>query len=287
MQVEQSTTTQVKKSVAKKGGKNAKVSQSEETEQVSAPVEVQQPIQVSAPVEVKQPIQVSASVEVQQPTQVSAPVETPEVEQQLTETEVVVQEYDINSVLEFMDLTSNKFIELSKFFKDNVVSKEERNKLETSYKKFNKSYSQFQGAWPEYLSRQVSILEKNVGNKSGGQKKVTDKEKSAIHKKLQVHPFLLDFMKLPQGTLVSRSDALTAITGFVKDAKVGNPDIIVADDKKTFKIIGELQTLFKGIEKVMISRNALEGQMPTQIKYTQIMQYMTHCFVKNDEATVV
>ena len=94
-------------------------------------------------------------------------------------------------------------------------------------------------------------------------------------------------MKLPQGTLVSRSDALTAITGFVKDAKVGNPDIIVADDKKTFKIIGELQTLFKGIEKVMISRNALEGQMPTQIKYTQIMQYMTHCFVKNDEATVV
>ena len=94
-------------------------------------------------------------------------------------------------------------------------------------------------------------------------------------------------MKLPQGTLVSRSDALTAITGFVKDAKVGNPDIIVADDKKTFKIIGDLQTLFKGIEKVMISRNALNGPIPTQIKYTQIMQYMTHCFIKNDEPNIV
>ena len=275
MQVEQSTTTQVKKSTAKKGSKNAKVSQSEEPEQVQQQVETQ--------------VQVSAPVQVQEPVQVSAPVETiePVVEQQSTESEVVVQEYDISSVLEFMNSTSDKFIELSKFFKDNVVSKEERNKLEASYKKFNKSYSQFQSAWPEYLSRQVSILEKNVGHKSGGQKKVTDKEKSAIHKKLPVHPFLLDFMKLPQGTLVSRSDAFTAITGFVKDAKVGNPDIIVADDKKTFKIIGELQTLFKGIEKVMISRNALEGQMPTQIKYTQIMQYMTHCFVKNDEATVV
>ena len=273
MQVEQSTTSQsqVKKSAAKKGGKNAKVAQSEEPEQVQQQVEVSTPVQV------------------QESVQVSAPVETPEtvVEQQLTETEVVVQDYDITSVLEFMNSTSDRFVELSKFFKDNVVSKEERNKLEASYKKFNKAYSQFQSAWPEYLSRQVSILEKNVGHKSGGQKKVTDKEKSAIHKKLQVHPFLLDFMKLPQGTLVSRSDALTAITGFVKDAKVANPDIIVADDKKTFKIIGELQTLFKGIEKVMVSRNALEGQMPTQIKYTQIMQYMTHCFVKNDEATVV
>lgn len=275
MQVEQSATTQVKKSTAKKSGKNAKVSQSEEPEQVQE--QVQQHVEVLAPEPVQEPVQVSEPVETTEPV----------VEQQLTEDEVVVQEYDISSVLEFMNSTSDKFIELSKFFKDNVVSKEERNKLEASYKKFNKSYSQFQSSWPEYLSRQVSILEKNVGHKSGGQKKVTDKEKSAIHKKLHVHPFLLDFMKLPQGTLVSRSDALTAITGFVKDAKIANPDIIVADDKKTFKIIGELQTLFKGIEKVMISRNSLEGQMPTQIKYTQIMQYMTHCFVKNDEPTVV
>jgi len=276
MQVEQSTTSQsqVKKSTAKKGGKNAKVAQSEEPEQVQQQVEAQTP----ATVQVEQPVQVSAPVvEVQEAV----------VEQQSTEAEVVVQEYDISSVLEFMNSTSDKFVELSKFFKDNVVSKDERNKLEAAYKKFNKSYYQFQSAWPEYLSRQVSILEKNVGHKSGGQKKVTDKDKSAIHKKLPVHPFLLDFMKLPQGTLVSRSDALTAITGFVKDAKVANPDIIVADDKKTFKIIGELQTLFKGIEKVMASRNVLEGQMPTQIKYTQIMQYMTHCFIKNDEATVV
>jgi hypothetical protein len=279
MQVEQQTTSQVKKSSnAKKGTKNSKVSQSEEQVQVQqsveAPVLVQENVELSVPV--SEPV-----------VQQQLSLESVEPEQVLNESEVTVQEYDINSVLEFMNNTSDKFIELSRFFKDNVVSKEERNKLETSYKKFNKTYSQFQSAWPEYLSRQVNILEKNVGNKSGGQKKVTDKEKSAIHKKLSVHPFLLDFMKLPQGTLVSRSDALTAITGFVKDAKVNNPDIIVADDKKTFKIIGELQTLFKGIEKVMISRNALTGPMPTQIKYTQIMQYMTHCFVKNDEPTVV
>lgn len=282
MQVEQQTTAQVKKSSAtKKGSKNSKVVQNEEQVQtqqsVETPILTQHSVVEPAPVETQQ----------SEPITQQLSEETAEVEQNLNETEVTVQEYDINSILEFMNSTSDKFTELSRFFKDNVVSKEERNKLEVSYKKFNKTYSQFQSAWPEYLSRQVNILEKNVGHKSGGQKKVTDKEKSAIHKKLSVHPFLLDFMKRPQGTLVSRSEALTAITGFVKDAKVTNPDIIVADDKKTFKIIGELQVLFNGIEKVMISRNALTGSMPTQIKYTQIMQYMTHCFVKNDEPMVV
>jgi hypothetical protein len=265
MQVEQSTTSQVKKSTAKKGGKNAKVAQSEEPEQV------QQQVEVSAP------------VQVQQVVQVSAPVEIPEtvVEQQLTETEVVVQEYDIVSVLESMNSMCDKLGDLSKFFKDNVVSKEERNKLEASYKKFNKSYSQFQNAWPEYLSRQVSILEKNVGHKSGGQKKVTDKEKSAIHKKLSVHPFLLNFMKLDANTLVSRSDALSAITGYVKQEKIKNPDIIVENDKRSFKLIGELKPLFSGIQQIMKSKNLIpESGFPTEIKYTQIMQYMTHCFIK-------
>jgi hypothetical protein len=39
----------------------------------------------------------------------------------------------------------------------------------------------------------------------------------------------------------------------------------------------------------MVTKNLLNDgkQMPTEIKYTQIMQYMTHCFIKSDEATVV
>jgi hypothetical protein len=95
-------------------------------------------------------------------------------------------------------------------------------------------------------------------------------------------------MNLEQGTLVSRSDALTAITGYVKQEKEKNPDIILESDKRSFKLIGDLKVLFDGIQQVMESKNLLENkQMPTEIKYTQIMEYMTHCFIKHDDISTV
>ena len=206
------------------------------------------------------------------------------VEETLQSTDsVVVQESDFSAVLDFLNTSSDKFTELSKFFKESTLSKDERGKLDTGLKKFLKASSAFQMSYMEHLARQVSLLEKNSGSKSGGVKKVQDKEKSAIHKKLNVHPFLLSFMKLEPGTLVSRSDALTAITGFVKQEKLKNPEIIVADDKRSFKLLGDLKTLFGGIEGIMVSKGLIaDKQMPLQIKYTQIMQYMTHCFIKAD-----
>lgn len=194
---------------------------------------------------------------------------------------IVLQEIDINIIIDYLNTSSDRLMEYAKFFKDNAISKDERIKIETSFKKFFKVTSSLQTGYYDYLSKQVNMLEKNSGNKNGV-KKVTDKEKSAIHKKLPVQPFLLSFMKLPSETLVSRSDALTAITNFVKEEKIKNPSIIVADDKRSFHIVGELKTLFNGIEKIMKSKNLLDDkqQIPTQIKYTQIMQYMTHCFIK-------
>lgn len=212
----------------------------------------------------------------------SIPVMTETQENIVTET-IVTQESDINSMIEYINNVSDKLTEMTKYFKDNIILKDERNKLEVSFKKFNKSTSFFQNGYTEYLSKQVSLLEKNSGNKSTSVKKVTDKGKAAIHKKLNVHPFLLSFMKLEPNTLVSRSDALTAITGYVKVEKLNNPDIILSNDKKTFKLIGDLKPLFDGIENVMKSKNLLtDTQMPTAIKYTQIMQYMTHCFIKDE-----
>jgi hypothetical protein len=194
---------------------------------------------------------------------------------------VTTQELDYNNVLDFFNNTSDKFTEYSKYFKDNSLNKEERLKLEAAFKKFVKSFSVIQLAYFESLSRQVSSLEKNNNSKTGGTKKVTDKEKSAIHKKLNVQPFLLTFMKLQPGTLVSRSDALTAITSYVKEQKASNPSIIVENDKRSFKLVGDLAPLFAGISNIMKSKNLIE-QAPTQIKYTQIMQYMTHCFIKDE-----
>lgn len=195
---------------------------------------------------------------------------------------IVLQDLDINVILDYLNTSSDRLVEYAKFFKDNAMSKDERIKVENGFKKFFKATSTLQTGYYEYLSKQVNILEKNSGNKNGA-KKVTDKEKSAIHKKLPVQPFLLSFMKLPSDTLVSRSDALTAITNFVKDEKIKNPSIIVSDDKRSFHIVGELKILFNGIEKIMRSKNLIDEKepIPTQIKYTQIMQYMTHCFIKD------
>jgi hypothetical protein len=262
MQSEQQVSKQTKKStsVAKKAQK--------EPEQQLQPEVVSQPV-APAP----EPVVLQSVV---------APAVVVEETVQSTDS-VVVQESDFSAVLDFLNTSSDKFTELSKFFKESTLSKDERGKLDTGLKKFLKASSAFQMSYMEHLARQVSLLEKNSGSKSGGVKKVQDKEKSAIHKKLSVHPFLLSFMKLEQGTLVSRSDALTAITGFVKQEKLKNPEIIVADDKRSFKLLGDLKTLFGGIEGIMVSKGLIaDKQMPSQIKYTQIMQYMTHCFIKAD-----
>lgn len=207
---------------------------------------------------------------------------------QVSDNEIVItQEQDFNSILEFLNATSDKFTEYSKYFKDNIINKDTRNKYEASKKKFDKAITLFENNYYDALTRQLSSLEKNAGNKLNKVNKVTDKSKSAIHKELPVHDFLLKFMKLAPGTNVSRSSALTAITTYVKDEKTKNPDIIVDNDKRSFKIIGDLKTLFEGIEKVM-QKKSVDGPvvMPSQIKYTQIMQYMTHCFVKDGDVVV-
>lgn len=202
---------------------------------------------------------------------------------------IVLNELDVNTILDFINTFSDKCSEYSKYFKDSTLTKEERSKMESGFKKLSKSTSLFNSSYTEYLLRQVSVLEKSSGSKSGAGKKVTDKEKAAIHKKLPVHPFLLNFMNLEQNTLVSRSDSLAAITGFVKQEKIkNNPDIIVSDDKRSFKLIGDLKVLFDNIQIVMNNKKLLEGKtFPTELKYTQIMQYMTHCFIKADDIIVV
>jgi hypothetical protein len=195
---------------------------------------------------------------------------------------------EINQVIDYINNTSDKLNnEYSKFFKENSFTKDDRLKVEATFKKFSKATNSFQQLYYDYLSKQVNVLEKNSSNKAGGKKKTIDAGKSAIHKKHQVHPFLLKFMKLDQGSLVSRSDALSAITGYVKQEKLTNPNIIVENDKMKFKLIGELKLLFDGIEGVMNTKNLLNGEkMPTEIKYTQIMQYMTHCFIKVDSVVL-
>ena len=276
MQTEQQTTTTptkktqgVKKDTTKKQTKKSNEQTQEQTTVVQQPVEllVQKEVVVNTVVQQEQPVVATLSAD----------------------DTIVVNDLDVNTILDFINTFSDKCSEYSKFFKDSSLSKEERTKMESGFKKLSKSTSLFNSSYTEYLLRQVSVLEKSSGSKSGGAKKVTDKEKAAIHKKLPVHPFLLKFMNIEPNMMVSRSDSLAAITGFVKQEKnKNNPDIIVSDDKRSFKLIGELKVLFDNIQIVMTNKNLLEGKtFPTELKYTQIMQYMTHCFIKPDDAANV
>lgn len=196
----------------------------------------------------------------------------------------VSQEFDVSSVIDFLNTSSDKLNDFGKLFKDSSMTKDDRLKFELNFKKYSKSFNTLQQSYVEYLSRQLSVASKGHSSKNSGVKKNLDKDKSAIHKKLPVHPFLLAFMKLDKNTLVSRSEALTAITTYVSEEKAKNPAIIVENDKRSFKLVGALKPLFEGIHAVMKSKN-LSEVAPTQIKYTQIMQYMTHCFIKDTVAS--
>jgi hypothetical protein len=263
MQSQTETKTQTKKTVVKKTTASKKV----ETQEQTAPV-TQEPVPVSASVSVEQ---VVASTQ-------------PQVEEKIT----VSVSSDLQTVLDYINVASDKFTEFSKAFKDFSLNKDDRSKVELALKKFSKATSLVQSSYVDLLTKQVSALEKNVVSKSSEPKKVFDKEKAAIHKKLVAQPFLLVFMKAEPGTLVSRAEALSAITGYVKEEKLKNPEIIVDGDKKSFKLVGDLKVLFDGIKIVMDKKSLItaEKPFPENIKFTQIMEYMSHCFIK-DEPQVV
>ena len=188
-----------------------------------------------------------------------------------------------NQLLEQFNELSDKLTDFTKNMRNITFNnKDVRNKFESVFKKFFKASSQLTITYPEIISKQLNVAEKSSHGKSSV-KKTTNKDKSAVNKKLAVEDNLLTFMGLEKGTLVSRAEALQAITGYVKSVKEsGNPDIKVEGNNRAFKLIGKLAPLFKGIEKTMLERGDLKkGEIvPDKITYIQIMKYMTYCFKK-------
>ena len=209
--------------------------------------------------------------------EVAAPTTTPTEESTTENTEVSTQ------LLEQFNDLSDKLTDFTKNMRNITFNnKDVRNKFETVFKKFFKASSQLTITYPEIISKQLTVAEKSSHGKSSV-KKTTNKDKSAVNKKLAVEDNLLTFMGLEKGTLVSRAEALQAITGYVKSVKeTGNPDIKVEGNNRAFKLIGKLGPLFKGIEKTMLERGDLKkGEIvPDKITYIQIMKYMTYCFKK-------
>jgi hypothetical protein len=280
MSTTQSTEKKVKKVVTKK---------KEETVEPVKEVLSSTPSTVTTVKEVVAPTTTTTTTTATTVAPTSTPVSVEAVKETVQEEQSATEEVSKQLLEQFNDL-SDKFTDFAKNMRNiDFGNKDFRTKFDATFRKFSKASSQLMLTYPEVVSKQLSVAEKLSHGRSSS-KKTANKEKSAVNKKLPVDDNLLTFMGLDSGTMVSRAEALQAITGYVKSLKEsGNSDIKVEGNNRAFKIVGKLQTLFKGIEKVMVERGDLKKgeSMPDKITYIQIMKYMTYCFKKSDKSLTV
>ena len=245
-------------------------------------------------------------------------VEKEEVVEQLAgEQEQNVTEVSFDSFCDEIESISKRIVECSQTVKDiSFLTKDNRARFDTLLTKYEKAETAFGKAIRSVLLSTIQQQDKQLGNKnksSNAPKK--DSSKAAVHIPLNVQPYLLKFMghDPTSSKMVSRNEALNAITSFVKaEQEKKNPDIVVEGNKKYFKLIGEQAELFTCIGKTMEDKQKkLESEIkgmkgtlspeetkvktkkeeelakitsklpiPSEICYTEIMGYMTHCFIK-------
>lgn len=231
-----------------------------------------------------------------------------------------VTEFTFDSFCDTIEDISKKILECSQSVKDiSFLSKDNRARFDSLLTKYEKADLAFGKAIRSILLTTVQQQDKLLGNKNKSSNAVKkDSSKAAVHIPHNVQPYLLKFMGHDPSSAqkVSRNEALNAITTFVKtEQEKKNPDIIVEGNKKYFKLIGTLAQLFVSIGKTMEEKQAkyktdiatyakqgssissedakLKAKMeedlakidaklpiPSEICYTEIMGYMTHCFIK-------
>lgn len=249
-----------------------------------------------------------------------APEPVIEKEEALVTDDEGVTEFTFDSFCDEIELISKKILECSQSVKDiSFLTKENRTKFDSLLTKYEKADLAFGKAIRSILLTTVQQQDKLLGNKNKSSSTVKkDSSKAAVHIPHNVQPYLLKFMGHDPSSAqkVSRNEALNAITTFVKtEQEKKNPDIVVEGNKKYFKLIGTLAQLFVSIGKTMeekqakfksdIATYAKQGDslspedakikvkmeedlakidsklpIPSEICYTEIMGYMTHCFIK-------
>jgi hypothetical protein len=115
--------------------------------------------------------------------------------------------------------------------------------------------------------------------------KSTTKKASHVTTPSETYDFILNFMNKPlvtknaegvdEKSKVSKSEIMSKICDYVRDNKLQ-----LEDDKKTFELKGDLNGLFSKIKENMKSRGKItpEIEVAKQVKYTQLMTYLTYCF---------
>lgn len=272
----------------------------------------------------KKGLQEEATVEqpaVQQMKVEVAPVKVAavEVETQNDESATEATDDQMMSVIEqLLTSASTQIMDATTKLKSCSLSGANRTVLDELRRKFKKAYFNLDSEVDKLYTTALKSQEKELSKKNKTKSSSGNKSNGAIMTPIEAEPFLLEFMGLPTGTLVSRNDARAKVYNFINEHRNNkNQDIFVYKegangkelDNNQYKIIGSLATLFKGIDKVMASRlktiNAeikkledAKKEVPNDlkkaqekitthianrrdsIKFTEVFTYNTYAFAK-------
>jgi hypothetical protein len=211
-------------------------------------------LQEEAPVE--QPVVQEMKVEVA-PVEVATESETQQNDESATDDQMmsVIEQLLTSASTQIMDATTK--------LKSCSLSGANRTVLDELRRKFKKAYFNLDSEVDKLYTTALKSQEKELSKKNKTKSSSGNKSNGAIMTPIEAEPFLLEFMGLPTGTLVSRNDARAKVYNFINEHRNNkNQDIFVYKDgpngkemdNNQYKIIGSLATLFKGIDKVMDSR---------------------------------
>jgi hypothetical protein len=96
-------------------------------------------------------------------------------------------------------------------------------------------------------------------NLSFGEQSRQKNENSSFYRKRIVYPFVLEFMELPENTLVGNDEILVSLSNFVKREKtINNNPLILREDNREFNLIGTLNIFFQNIFEIKKFRENIQ-----------------------------
>jgi len=219
-------------SVEKKTKKSIKKPSSKEVKNAESKVAVKEEVQA----EVQTEVQAEVNEEVQSET----------------------QDLSNDEFFSIMDKTISMFNELNEISKKlDIIDEKQIKSFIVEKKKMDKAINTFEISYLESLASAYKISKKASSKKLA--KKVVDPSnpvsEPAVKKPLECNKCLHKFLGKKDTTeLISRNQAYTAVTDFVKNEKKNNPEKISANhgNDKEFKVYGELKTFLDSISNIIV-----------------------------------
>lgn len=202
--------------------------------------------------------------------EVNEPVVQPEPEPVINVEAPVIESSEVNgefyATIEKIYTLFTELNELSK--KLDIIDEKQIKSFIVEKKKMDKIFHSFEITYLESLASAFKVAKKSSSKKSA--KKIYDSAnpgpEPAVKKPLECEKCLHDFMgKSDSSELISRNQAYTAVTDFVKSEKKSNPEKISAnlESDKEFRVYGKLKTFLESVGKI-IDKNI--GIIQSEIK---------------------